>query len=125
MRKTLLAACTAAFLACLPGVALAQPSLTTSTPAAGSTVAKPTKIALGFNETLTPAHSSIVLVMTAMPGMSHHQPMPIKGFTVETKGKAMTVTLPRALPAGTYALTWNAMGADQKHAQGSYTFTVR
>lgn len=115
----------AALLLALPGQALAQPRLVTASPAANSAASKPTRLALVFSENLLPAASGFELVMTAMPGMTSHQPMPIRGFATSVADKAITASLPRALPVGTYRLTWHAAGADQQRAEGSYSFTVR
>ena len=112
-------------VAAVPAVALAHPKLLSATPAANSAVAKPTSIALTFSEDLVAPLSGIDLVMTGMPGMANHQPMPIKGITAKAKGKTMTVALPRPLPTGTYQLTWHAVAADRHRIEGSYSFTVR
>ncbi len=125
MRHVLIAA--AALAAVLPGAALAHPKLLSATPAANATVAKPTKLSLTFSEKLLAPMSSVDLVMTGMPGMANHAPMPIKGFktAVEGDGKTLAVTLPRALPAGSYDLTWHVVAADQHKVEGQYSFTVK
>ncbi|GGN61619.1 copper resistance protein C [Novosphingobium indicum] len=120
---TLLAPLGAAML--LPAAAVAHPKLVSATPAADATVAKPIKLTLTFSEALVGPLSGIELTMTGMPGMSGHQPMPIKGFTSKADGKTLTVTLPRALPAGTYLLKWHAVAADQHRVEGSYSFAVK
>lgn len=119
---------TAAFaLAALPSVAMAHPKLLSSTPAADATVAKPAKLTLTFSEKLLAPLSGVDLTMTGMPGMANHAPMPIKGFktTVEGDGKTMTVTLPRALPSGSYDLNWHIVGADQHKMAGKFSFSVK
>lgn len=125
MRPVLLSA--ALLLAALPSVALAHPKLLSSTPAANATVAKPTKLTLTFSEKLLVPLSGVDLTMTGMPGMADHAPMPIKGFktAVDGDGKTMTVTLPRALPAGNYDLSWHIVGADQHKMAGKYSFSVK
>lgn len=126
MRLFALAAPVAAvILAAMPASAFAHPKLLSSTPAANAAVAKPTSITLNFSEDLVGPLSGIDLVMTGMPGMANHQPMPIKGITAKAKGKTLTVALPRPLPTGSYQLTWHAVAADQHRIEGSYTFTVR
>ncbi len=109
----------------LPSAALARPALVKAVPAADAAVTRPTTLTLTFSEELAPV-SGIDLVMTAMPGMADHKPMPIKGFTAKTSGKVLTVALPRPLPVGTYRLSWHAVGnaADQDRAEGSYSFKV-
>jgi methionine-rich copper-binding protein CopC len=114
-------------IASLPAAALAQPALLSSTPDANAMVAKPVRLSLAFSETLVAAQSGIDLVMTGMPGMADHPPMPIKGFTtsVDGDGKTLVAVLPRALPAGSYALNWHVVGADQRPATGQYAFSVQ
>jgi methionine-rich copper-binding protein CopC len=125
MRRFFLTA--ALVLAAMPAAAMAHPKLLSSSPAANATVAKPTKLSLTFSEKLLAPLSSVELVMTGMPGMADHAPMPIKGFktAVEGDGKTMVVTLPRALPAGSYDLSWHIVGADQHRLEGKYAFSVK
>ena len=123
MRRILLTATFA--LAALPSVALAHPKLLSSSPAANATVAKPTKLNLTFSEKLLAPLSGVDLTMTGMPGMADHAPMPIKGFKTAVDGKTMVVTLPRALPAGSYDLNWHIVGADQHKIAGKYSFSVK
>lgn len=109
----------------MPTAALAHPRLVSASPAANATVAKPTKLTLTFSENLVAPLSGIELTMTGMPGMANHAPMPIRGFTSQVTGKVITITLPRALPAGSYELKWHAVAADQHRIEDRYTFTVR
>ncbi|HEX5535808.1 MAG TPA: copper homeostasis periplasmic binding protein CopC [Sphingobium sp.] len=109
----------------LPSVAVAHPKLVSAAPAANAVVTKPTKITLAFSENLVAPLSGIDLTMTGMPGMANHDPMPIKGFTSKVDGKTLTVTFPRALPAGTYLLQWHVVAADQHRIEGKHSFTVR
>ena len=115
----------AAALLALPGMASAHSKLVSSSPAANATVAKPTKLTLTFSETFLAPMSGVELTMTGMPGMADHPPMPIKGFKTAAAGKTMTVTLPRALPAGSYDLKWHIVGADQHKMEGTYSFNVK
>jgi len=124
MRPTLILLAAASLLA-VPGAAMAHPRLLSSTPAANAAVVKPTTIRLSFSEGLVGPLSGIELTMTGMPGMAAHAPMPIKGFTTKAAGKDLVVTLPRALPAGSYELKWHAVAADQHRVEGSYAFSVR
>lgn len=125
MRRFALLVAPALAMLALPGAALAHPKLLSSNPAANTAVAKPTKLMLTFSETLVAPLSGIELVMTGMPGMANHAPMPIKGFTTAVTGKVLTVTFPRALPAGSYQLKWHAVAGDQHRIEGQYAFTVR
>lgn len=117
----------AAIALILPGVASAHTKLLSSSPVADATVAKPTKLTLTFSEKFLAPMSGVELVMTGMPGMADHAPMPIKGFTtsVAPDGKTMIVALPRALPAGSYAIKWHIVGADQHRMEGGYSFKVK
>lgn len=115
----------AAFALTLPGVASAHSKLLSSSPAANATVAKPTRLTLTFSETFLAPLSGADLVMTGMPGMDNHEPMPIKGFKTAVDGKTMTLTFPRALPAGSYDLKWHIVGADQHKMEGGYSFKVK
>jgi len=124
MRRSFLALAAASLLA-IPGMALAHPKLVSAMPAANAAVTKPTVLKLSFSETLVGPLSGIELTMTGMPGMANHAPMPIKGFTTAAKGKDLVVTLPRALPAGSYELKWHAVASDQHRAEGAYIFSVR
>ncbi|WP_176591409.1 copper homeostasis periplasmic binding protein CopC [Sphingobium sp. EM0848] len=125
MRRILFA--TALALTALPSMAMAHATLLSSTPAAGATVVRPTGLSLTFSETMQPPLSGIDLTMTGMPGMTNHAPMPVKGFrtAVEGDGKTMTITLPRALPAGDYDIDWHFVGADQHRTSGKISFSVK
>lgn len=107
--------------------ASAQPKLVSSQPVANSVVSKPRVISLTFSEKLLPQLSGFDLVMTGMPGMSDHAPMPISGFAVVVgaDGKTLSSKLPRALPAGSYELSWHAVAADAHRIQGKLAFSVR
>lgn len=109
----------------LPGVASAHGTLLSSSPAAGASVAKPTKVTLTFSDRIDPAASGVDIVMTAMPGMADHPPMPIRGYKTSVEDRMMILTMPRALPAGTYALTWHMAGADGHRVEGRYSFMVK
>ena len=68
MRRMSLFIATATFS--MSGVAQARPNLTSVTPAANATVAKPSYFDLHFSEKLMSAFSKADLKMTAMPGMA-------------------------------------------------------
>lgn len=125
MRATAFIAIAAVAASLLPAGAMAHPRLLSSSPAANASVAKPVSITLGFSETLIAPLSGIELTMTGMPGMAKHGAVPIKGFTTKVEGKVLTVKLARPLAAGTYALKWHAVAADQHRIEGGFNFTVR
>ena len=114
-------------IAALPGAALARAELVSASPAANATIVKPMKLTLRFSEKLLAPMSGVELVMTGMPGMADHPPMPIKGFktAVEGDGKTLAIILPRALPPGSYDLSWHVAGADQQRVDGKYAFTAK
>ena len=120
---------TAPFLVALAfaGGAQAHTKLVSSSPAANTTVAKPGRVVLTFNERVIAKFSGATLTMTSMPGMANHQPMAITGFTsaMSADGKTLTLTMRRALSAGTYQLKWHAAGADTHRMEGTFTFTVK
>lgn len=126
-RHFLLSALPALAVLAVSAPVLAHPKLVSSTPAVNSTVSKPKEITLKFSEKLVPQFSSFELVMTGMPGMAGHEPMPIKGFTTAVKGdgKTLSASLPRALPAGSYELNWHAVAADTHRIQGKFNFNVK
>ena len=109
------------------GGAQAHTKLISSSPAANSTVAKPGRLVLNFNERVVANFTGATLVMTSMPGMANHQPMAITGFTsaMSADGKTLTLTMRRALTPGTYQLNWHAAGADTHRMVGTFTFTVK
>ena len=109
------------------GVAQAHTRLVSSSPAANATVAKPGRVVLTFNERVVANFTGATLAMTSMPGMASHQPMAITGFTsaMSADGKTLTLTMRRALSAGTYQLRWHAAGADTHRMEGTFTFTVK
>lgn len=123
-RMTAIALAASAFLASAVPAA-AHPRLVSASPAANATVAKPTQIVLTFSEALVAPLTGIELTMTAMPGMANHPRMPIRGFTTKVDARTLTVSFPRALPAGTYEVKWHAVAADQHRIENLFTFTVR
>ena len=127
MKQTLLPSVAALLaLASLPAPALAHAKLVGSTPAANATVSKVTAISLKFNERLIASTVKAELVMTGMPGMKDHPPMPI-GFTpaMGKDGASMTLKLKRALVPGTYKVKWSGAGADTHRMGSEFSFTVK
>lgn len=111
----------------LAGTAQAHTRLVSSSPAANATVSKPGRVVLTFNERVVARFTGVDLTMTSMPGMAAHQPMVISGFTsaMSADGKTLTLTMRRALMAGTYQVKWHAVGDDTHRMEGTYTFTVK
>ena len=118
----------------LAGTALGAPALTmahtrvvASTPAQGTTVARPRVVTLTFSEALLPPTAAASIVMTAMPGMENHSPMVIRNFTTawSSGNRTMTLNLRQPLRAGTYEVRWQAAGADGHRMNGTVSFIVR
>ena len=76
---------------------------------------------------LTPRERAAQLIMTGMPGMADHPPMPIKGLktSVAGGGKTMIIQPPRPLAAGTYQLKWHAVAGDTHRITGAFSFKVK
>lgn len=131
MRFTSAFSAAAAFVlgaAVMPALAQAAPvALVGATPAADAAARDVRSLALRFSAPLEAGKSGAEIVMTAMPGMAHHQPMKVTGFgtALADGGRTLALTLPRALPAGTYRVSWHAAASDGQHGEGSYSFTVR
>ncbi|MFT3965989.1 MAG: copper homeostasis periplasmic binding protein CopC [Sphingobium sp.] len=107
--------------------AFAHARLVSSAPAANTQASNVRALSLTFSEGLVEKLSGVEIVMTGMPGMTNHAPMKVSGFktALGADGKTLTVTLPRALPAGSYDLKWHAVTADTHRIEGSYSFSVK
>lgn len=116
----------AALLVALPGTAMAHVKLTSSTPTANATVSKPVRIELAFSEKLIAPTIKTEVIMTGMPGMKEHPPMPMPHSSKMGKdGKSMTLILKKALPSGTYTVKWSAAGADSHRMGSEFSFKVK
>lgn len=111
----------------VPSAVLAHSKVVASTPAQGSTVAKPRVITLTFSEALLPPTASARIVMTAMPGMANHGEMEIRNFTAawSSNNRTLTLTLKQPLRTGTYEVRWQAAGADGHRMKGVVKFNVK
>ncbi len=109
-----------------PSAALAHAKVVASSPAQGSTVARPRSVTLTFSEALLPPTAAANIVMTAMPGVKNHGEMAIRNFTTgwSNDNKTMTLQLRQPLRPGTYDVRWQAAGADGHRMKGSVTFIV-
>ena len=109
-----------------PAMLAAHTRVVASTPAQGTTVARPRVVTLTFNEALLPPTVATSLVMTAMPGMANHTPTTIRNVTSawSNGNKTLTLTLRQALRAGSYDVRWQAAGADGHRMRGTVSFTV-
>src|SRR3546814_8801171 len=104
----------------------AHPKLSSSTPAADTVFAAPTKIHLVLSEALVAQFSGIDLTMTEMPGMKMG-PMKMNGVkaTLAPDGKTLVATLAKPLTAGTYKLDYHVVSTDTHRIQGGYTCQVK
>ena len=109
-----------------PTAAFAHARVTASTPAQGTTVARPRLVTLTFNEALLRPTAAASIVMTAMPGMENHSPMAIRNFNTvwSNNNRTMTLRLRQPLRAGTYEVRWQAAGADGHRMNGTVNFIV-
>ena len=104
----------------------AHPELASSVPADKAQVAAPSKVELHFTENLVTKFSGARLIMTAMPGMSSHAPMPVSAkVAAGSDPKTMIITPAKPLPAGTYKVEWRAVSSDTHPRTGNYRFSVK
>lgn len=110
----------------LPTMADAHSRVVSSTPAEGSTVARPRIVTLTFSEAMQTPTAAASIVMTAMPGVPNHGEMVIRNFTTiwSNDNRTMTLTLRQPLRAGTYEVRWQAAGADGHRMNGTVNFVV-
>ena len=120
-----LAAACAAVLAA-PTLAVAHTKVVSSSPAQGTTVAKPKLVKLTFSDALLPPTVATSIVMTAMPGVKDHGEMVIRNVTSgwSDGNKTLTLTLRQPLRPGSYDVRWQAAGADGHRMKGTVSFTV-
>lgn len=109
-----------------PVAAYAHPKLVSATPAPNAVSAPTARLQLVFSEGLVAQFSGADLVMTEMPGMKMNAPMkmPVTA-ALGADGKTLLVTLPRALSAGTYKLSYHVVSTDTHRVEGNYSFRVR
>ncbi|MEN3754350.1 copper homeostasis periplasmic binding protein CopC [Mangrovibacter yixingensis] len=107
-------------------VAQAHPELASAKPADKDNVQAPSRIELHFTENLLTKYSGARLVMTAMPGMSSHSPMPVAvKVSAGSDPKTMVITPVKPLPTGTYKVEWRAVSSDTHPRTGNYSFSVK
>ncbi|MBH1487140.1 copper homeostasis periplasmic binding protein CopC [Stenotrophomonas geniculata] len=103
-------------------LALAHPSLVSSTPAADATVAPATEITLRFSEKVMPRATRIEL---SMDHGRMKMAMATTAQDISEDGHTLRARFAKPLPAGSYALQWRAVGQDTHPITGSYRFTVK
>lgn len=121
MTRTLRAAAFAAgILLAMSGQAFAHAMLETAAPAAGSTVAAPGEIRLGFSEALEPLFSSITL--TTKDGKPVAAP---KAAPDPADAKVLILHPATPLAPGGYHVAWAVVSVDTHRTQGGFDFTVQ
>lgn len=124
MRFPLAFAAAGAIVAAVP--AAANPQLLQSTPVANATVAPTANVRLAFSERVAASLSTVQVVMTGMPGMADHPPMPMPGkVAITADGKTVTVTFARPLATGSYKVNYQIAASAGGKVQGSLDFKVR
>jgi len=104
---------------CCPGTgALAHAHLDHATPGVGSTVATaPRELLLWFTEKLEPAFSTAEV--------RNAQGAVVSGKAQAAGGDATELRVPlKALPPGTYSVSWRVLSVDTHRTQGSFSFRV-
>ena len=108
----------AAFVALLPAAALAHAMLVRASPRVGSTVtAAPKELTLWFTEKLEPAFSSAEVRNAqgvVQSGKAH----------VDGSDRTELHVPLKALPPGTYAVSWHVLSVDTHRTQGTFSFTM-
>ena len=113
-RLAAIAGAAAAFVVLFSGTALAHPRLTSSDPAAGSTVpSPPSEVYTEFSEAIV---AGSYIEVTDPCGRS------VNSGSTQVAATSMTQAI-SADAAGTYTVFWQANGADGHPIQGDFTFT--
>lgn len=111
---------TAIVLAALlvPAAAHAHAFLDHASPKVGSTVATaPHELLLWFTEKLEPAFSTVEV--------RNAQGTVVSGKAQAAGGDATELRVPlKALPPGTYSVSWRVLSVDTHRTQGSFSFRV-
>jgi methionine-rich copper-binding protein CopC len=102
----------------LPAAAHAHAFLDHASPRVGSTVATaPRELLLWFTEKLEPAFSTVEVRNAQGAVVSS------KAQVAGSDGTELRVPL-KALPPGTYSVTWRVLSVDTHRTQGNFTFYV-
>lgn len=103
--------------------AFAHPKLVATNPAANSTAAAPSLIALSFNEKIVPRFTGATVTMATGPGAAQ----PVAGLkpTFGGDGKSMTLANAHPLARGSYKVAWHAVAADTHRVAGNFAFKVQ
>ena len=94
-------------------------ALSKSVPAADASVPSPAELRFWFTELPQENSVAIRLVDPAGEPVGTGEPTPD-----EQDGKILTVSVPEALPAGTYTVAWRGIGGDGHVVRGDFAFSV-
>jgi methionine-rich copper-binding protein CopC len=118
-RKTIQTSLAVLMAGFLGGMAHAHPALETAVPARGATVSPPKEIRLTFTEDLVAKFSGLTvkdqngqLIETASPSVDPNHK------------RQLIVSVPKALPPGTYDVDWHAVSVDTHRVSGHFSFKV-
>jgi len=130
MTQIRIALLAASILGLTAAQALAHAELLSSTPAADSTVAAPSRIVLKFGEALEGKLSGgdITSTRMMMAGKMVAHVMKIDGVKAAldpADRKTLILTLEAPLGTGTYKVNWHAVSTDTHRETGSFTFSVK
>ncbi len=109
------------------GAAQAHPRLVGTSPRANGAASAINRVSLTFSERLLGPMSGGDIMMTGHPGVPHHPPTKISGFTpsLGADGKTLQLVSRRPLAKGTYQVKWHAVAADTHRVAGAFAFQVR
>ncbi|HEV2673743.1 MAG TPA: copper homeostasis periplasmic binding protein CopC [Aliidongia sp.] len=102
------------------GQAFAHAMLETAAPSAGSTVATPDEIRLGFTEALEPRFSSITVTDAAGKPIAAPKAAPDPA-----DAKVLELHPSAPLAPGRYHVAWAVVSVDTHRTQGGFDFTVQ
>ena len=100
------------------GVAHAHPRIVSSTPAANSTISKPSRLTIRFSERLVAPLTGATLV-TLRAG--HVVKIPVVA-SLDVSSKMLIVKMATPLAAGSYQLNWHAVSVDTHRVKGALAF---
>ncbi len=99
------------------GAASAHAFLEHAVPSVGSTVSgAPAELELSFTQDIVPALSGVKVASSGGGAIAAAKPT--------SGGNTLRLRLGRALPPGTYTVTWHVVSVDTHPTSGSYKFTV-
>lgn len=116
---------TALALLGVASAAQAHPKLVSASPAANTTVAKPSRVELRFSEQLIPTFSGADIMMTGHGGATHAPIKVMAMAAVAGDGKTLVLTPKAPLVPGRYTVAWHVVSSDTHRITGNYAFSVK